>query len=70
MNLTLLDIETQNWNVRSNTKTVLWKSKKNYKKNFLEPDDFSDKQYFKNWLACNFFSTWLRTQIYFLNVLD
>ena len=35
-NLTLLDIETQNWNVRSNTKQVK-------KKIYLEPDAFSEK---------------------------
>ena len=40
INLTLSDIETQNWNVRWNTKTVLGKSKKNSKKNCLEPNTF------------------------------
>ena len=41
------DIETQNLNVRSNTKLVL-EMRKMRNKNFLEPDAFSDKQYFKN----------------------
>ena len=55
-NLTLFDKETQNLNVRSNTKRVSGKSKKEIKKkNFLEPDAFSGKQYFEI-RACNFFA--------------
>ena len=29
-------------------------------KNFLEPYAFLDKQYCKNWWACNFFAIWVR----------
>jgi hypothetical protein len=47
INLRLFDIKT-NLIVRSNTKRFLGKSKKIKKKKFLEPDAFSEKQYFKN----------------------
>ena len=56
MEFTLFDIETQNQNVRSNTKTVLGKSQKKIKIFFLEPYAFSDKQYFENWRAFNFYA--------------
>ena len=70
INLRLFDIKTQNLNVRSNTKRFLGKSKKNWEKKLLEPDAFSEKQYFKNWQACNLFAIWLRTSDGYLCVFS
>ena len=41
------------------------KRKKNVRKNYKEPDAFSDKQYCENWLACNFFAVRVR-MLFFL----
>ena len=61
-----IDIETQNLKVRSITETVLEnQTKKDWKKNFLEPDAFSDKQYCGNWRAGNFFAVRVRMPFFY-----
>ena len=62
-NSTFLNLEAQNQNVRSTTKTVLRISKEI----FLEPSAFSDKQFCENCKACNLFAIRLRMLFSFLN---